>query len=164
MKVQYGTLTEMHKMPRIQLAAPRIAQSIKENTWEAIMVSQGVADMSFGSCRIVDETTEEHWTCRQGGSPGSPDCPFPVDIPYGHDLGAKFLCENSGEVPVLVRVYIAIIDPDGVTRADAYLPPLSHLPNEVNPGVGYYSEYIGGVTLDKIGLWLVYGRIEYEVA
>jgi hypothetical protein len=144
-------------MPLLKLSGRQIAQSINENTWDAINAAQGNADMCFGSCEIIDETTGERWVFREGE-------PYePIDIPYGHEVGVSFLCENCGEIPVKVFVYIELIDPDGIARASARNPRGS-IPNELNPGVGYYSEYIGGVALDKAGLWLVYGRLEYDIA
>lgn len=131
-----------------------------EKTWQALDVAEngggGVGDMSFGSCQIIDETTDESYTFREG----EPQAPY--SLPWAHSVGASFLCTNIGEVTLNVRVYIAIKGPDGVIRADAYLPALSKLPATINPGVGYYSAYIGGVALDELGLWMVYGRLEFE--
>lgn len=149
-----------------EIINPQLAQiglQTSENTWQAINVVQGnggsgVGDMSFGSCQIIDETTGERYVFREGE-------PYdPVSLPWAHLVGASFLCTNIGEVTLKVRAYIAIKDPDGVIRADAYLPALSRLPAIINPDVGYYSDYIGGVALDKLGLWLVYGRLEFDVA
>jgi len=144
-------------MPGIKFTGPKLSQSINEKTWGAIMVSQGIADMCFGSCQIIDETTGEDYIFREGE-------PYdPIDLPYGHEVGASFLCDNCGEVALKVFVYIELIDPDGVARASAWNPRGS-IPASINPGVGYYSENIGPVTLDKTGLWLVYGRLEYDIA
>jgi len=132
-----------------------MATTSKEKTWEAISVAAPAPDMSFGSCQLVDETTGERWVCREGEQPA-----WPISIPYGHQVGTSFLCSNTGDVAVNVFVYISIIDPDGVTRASATLPK-GTIPQTVGPGVGYYSDYIGGVTLDKVGLWLIYGRLDY---
>jgi len=144
-----------------EISNPQLAQIALQNsekTWQAINVAQGVADMSFGSCQIVDETTGKSYTFRVG-------VPYdPVDLPWAHLVGASFLCTNIGDVALKVRVYIAIKDPDGIIRADAYLPALNRLPATINPGVGYYSDYIGGVALDKLGIWLVYGRLEFDIA
>jgi len=129
-----------------------------DKSWNAINVSQAVGDMAFGSCQLIDETTDERWVARQGESSD-----WPINIPYGHLVGASFLCENSGDVPLDVFVYIALIDPDGITRAFDW-NPRGTIPNRLNPGVGYYSNYIGGVQLDKNGLWVIYGRLEYDVA
>jgi hypothetical protein len=142
-------------MNRIQI--PVASLITKEQTWQAISVSQGVADMSFGHAQLVDETTDERWVCREGSPP------WPIDVPYGHKVGASFLCSNTGDVTVKVFVYIELIDPDGIARAYATNPHGS-IPQTVNPGVGYYSEYIGGVPLDKVGLWLIYGRLDYNIA
>lgn len=156
-------------MPLTQIAEeisnPQLAQiglQTSEKTWQAINVAQngngGVGDMSFGSCQLIDETADDRYVFREGE-------PYdPVGLPWGHLVGTSFLCENIGEVTLKVRVYIAIKDPGGVIRADAYLPALSRLPATINPGVGYYSEYIGGVALDKFGLWLIYGRLEFDIA
>jgi hypothetical protein len=145
-------------MPRIQLLNQIGAQYKQENTWDAINVIQAVGEMSFGSCQLVDETTGERWVAR-AGEPS----PFPINIPFGHLVGTSFLCSNTGDVPVKVFVYIAIIDPSGTKRAEAWNPSGS-IPQTVNPGVGYYSQYIGGVQLDRTGLWKIYGRLEYDVA
>lgn len=155
MEVKYGTLTEVANpavIPQI-----KIAGILKEKNWDAIMASQGVAEMCFGSCQIIDETTGEDYIFRQGE-------PYePIDLPYGHEVGASFLCINCGEVAVKVFVYIELRDPDGVARASAWNPGGS-IPNELNPDVFYNSEYIGPVMLDKAGLWVVYGRLEYDIA
>ncbi len=144
-------------MPRI--FAPQIAAlNQKEKTWQAINVIQANPDVAFGSCQIVDETTGIDYICRPGGS-----CPFPVDIPFGHEVTASFLMENSGDIAIDVFIYIEIIDPDGLVRCSEWNPSGS-IPNTINPGVGYYSKNCGPVSLDKTGLWLVYGRIEYEIA
>lgn len=153
--MKWGTLDEAANpavIPQI-----KIAGILKEKNWDAIMASQGVAEMCFGSCQIIDETTDERWVFRQGE-------PYePIDLPVGHEVGTSFLCDNCGEVPVKVFVYIELRDPDGVARASAWNPSGS-IPNELNPGVGYSSEYIGSVMLDKAGLWVVYGRLEYDIA
>jgi hypothetical protein len=129
-------------MPLLKFTGPKISQGI---------------NMCFGSCQIVDETTGQRYTFRKGE-------PYqPVNLPYGHGVGASFLCENCGDIELEVFVYIEIVDPDGTVRASAWNPRGS-IPNKLNPGVGYYSDYIGGVVLDKAGLWLVYGRLEFDVA
>lgn len=110
-------------------------------------------DMSFGSCQLIDEITQARYVSREGN--------WPITMLLGGKVGTSFLCENSGDVALFVRVYIEIRDPDGVGRASAWLPPLSRLPADLNPGVGYYSEYIDDVILDKSGLWLIYGRLNY---
>jgi len=143
-------------MPLIQSVIT--APATVERTWQAINVSQAVGDMEFGSCQLIDETTDERWVARQG-EPSD----WPIYIPYGHLIGASFLCANSGDVPLDVFVYIELIDPEGIVRASAW-NPRGTIPIRLSPGVNYNSEYIGGVQLDKIGLWLIYGRLEYEVA
>lgn len=140
-------------MPIVQ-----VAQNTIDKTWQAINVTaQGIGEMSFGSAQLVDETTSVSYKFRQGEPVVS------IDLPLDHKVGASFLCTNTGEIALKVFVYVAIIDPDGLTRAEAW-NPRGTIPQTVNPGVGYYSDYIGGVSLDKLGLWLIYGRIEYEIA
>jgi len=135
----------------------QIAASLKkEKSWVAMNVSQGTADMSFLSAEVVDETTDMWWH--------SDDLPaWPIAIPFGHSVGCSYLCQNTGQIAVKVFVYLSLIDPQGITRATTKNPRYS-TPQVVDPGMQYYTEPISGVIVDMNGLWVVYGRLEYDIA
>ena len=140
-------------MPLIQLAQIT-AQATKENTWNAINAVQeappGVADIEFTFCYFEDVTTEI----------GYENDEFPVDIPLGHDISGNYGAQNVGDVALKVRLYVELIDPDGIVRSSGWS---SSTPFTVNPGVNMASKSFSA-TLDKLGLWQIYGRIEYDLA
>jgi hypothetical protein len=121
-----------------------------------MQINQGIAEMSFGHPQLIDETTDERWVLREGYPL------WPIDLPLGDTIGTSFLCQNTGDIAVKVFVSIALIDPDGIVRASGVNPNRS-TPQTVNPGVNYTSAYIGGIPLDKLGLWVIYGAIDYGI-
>ena len=131
-----------------------IALSLLENTWVGInAVQQGpppVGDIEFTFCYFDDVTD---------GIPYDNDV-FPVDIPLGHQISGNYGAQNTGDIALKVRLYVELRDPDGMVRSSGWS---SSTPVTLNPGVNIASKSFSA-TLDKLGLWQIYGRIEYDLA
>jgi hypothetical protein len=129
---------------------PQIATEIAENTWDAIQVAAPSADISFEGLHIEDVTAGVGYSSRDG---------LPFNIAYGHEVYGNYSIENIGDVPIFISLLIEVIDPDAIVIVSEWTGHFT-----LNPGVNMASKLTDHFILDKNGLWLVYGRAEFDIA
>ena len=138
----------------VQIYGPRIVQSVAEHTWDAIRVSQVSPELVFGGAWICDDTAGIDYTSRED---------FPANIPYGHLVNGNYNVKNIGDVTLRVYLLIEFINPAGTVVFSAY-DPSPPFPSILNPGGPLTRAPFFGIRLDMVGAWLIYGKMEYEIA
>ncbi|MGQ9545904.1 MAG: hypothetical protein ACUVTR_01895 [Dehalococcoidia bacterium] len=133
------------------IASPLITE---EQTWEAISVAAPRADIQFGGLYIEDVTTNTSHHSRDG---------LPFLIPYGHECYGSYFVTNIGDVAIKLRLLIELYDPNGTLICSKW-EPSSTMFFTVNPGTSMASKSTDHFILNVVGLWLVYGRGEFELA
>jgi hypothetical protein len=126
------------------------ATQIQEKTWDAIQVAAPTADIEFRDLYIHDVTDDEGYSSDYG---------LPFNIAYGHELYGNYRITNIGDVAIAISLLIEVIDPDAMVVVSEWTGPFT-----LNPGVNMASKSSGHFILDKNGLWLVYGRAEFDLA
>lgn len=131
---------------------PAIASpaTIREQTWNAISVGAPLADVGDFGLYIQDVTDNQAYHDRDG---------LPFLIPFGHEVYGNYKCKNIGDVPLKINLLIEVITPSGVVIVSEWTNY-----NNVNPGVSMSSHSTGHFILDEIGMWVIYGRVEFEIA
>lgn len=137
-------------MPLIQMSGQQIAATVVEQTWQAIRVSAPVADVEFGGLYIQDVTDNIAYHSRDG---------LPFDIPFGHEVYGNYNAVNVGDVALNVYLLIEIITPAGIVIVSEWTSYFN-----VTPGPWMASKSTGRFTLDQAGIWVMYGRAEFDIA
>lgn len=142
-------------MPLVQIIQPEIASpATVERTWNAISVAAPVADVGDFGLFIQDVTTGEKHHDRDG---------VPFLIPFGHEVYGNYSFKNIGDVAIKLFSLIEVRDPSGNVIVSKWNPAGS-VPNTVNPGVSVSSGLTGHFLLDMVGIWVVYARVEFDIA
>lgn len=137
-------------MPLIQLSGQQIAATVVDQTWQAIRVSAPLADVGDFGLYIRDVTADQAYHDRDG---------FPFLIPFGHEVYGNYNVKNIGDVSIDVNLLIEVITPSGVVIVSEWTNY-----NNVNPGTSMPSQSTGYFILDQAGIWVVYGRAEFDIA
>ena len=138
-------------MPLVQIIQPEIVSpAIREQTWNAISVGAPVADVGDFGLYIKDVTTGIDYHDRNG---------LPFLIPFGHEVYGNYNCHNIGDVPLNISLLIEVITPTGIV----IVSKSTHFYN-VNPGTAMASKSTGPFILDEIGMWVIYGRAEFDIS
>jgi len=132
---------------------PSIQAATREITWDTISVAAPVAEIEFGGLYIRDVTDDIPYHSRDG---------LPFSIAFGHEVYGNYYVTNIGDVAIVLRLLIEVIDPDGIVVFSGWEPSGS-IGFTVNPGVNMASASTDHFILDKSGLWLVYGRAEFDI-
>ena len=143
-------------MPLVQIIQSEIASPVisREQTWNAISVAAPVADVGDFGLYILDEDTGVKYHDRDG---------TPFDIPYGHAVSGNCNLVNTGEVPIKLFALTEVIDPNGFVIFSKW-EPRGSIPNTLNPGVAMAARYIDTFLLEVVGIWVVYLRVEFDIA
>lgn len=128
---------------------PSIATTT-DMTWEAISVGAPTADIKWGGLFFTDVTANKNYQSRDG---------LPFEIPYGHTVFGNYSIENIGDVSVAIKLLIEIIDPDDVVVVSKWTSRFT-----VPPGSHMSSQSTGQFFLGKMGLWLVHGVADFDIA
>lgn len=134
--------------------ARRIAAGIvvAEQSWNAINVVAGEVAGIIGGATLHDYTTGEQWA----------QYVFPVSIPFGHQIYFGVHAENTGIADQIMSLTIRLKDPDGIVRAETVYTPA--LP-PIAPGESFSKQtFSDRVTIDKAGIWILYVKLEAELA
>ena len=124
-------------------------------TWNAIEVSQngngngGVGDIGDFSLWIQDVTSGEDYKERDG---------LPFLIPFGHQVYGNYICKNIGDVPLSGSLLIEVVNPSGLVIVSK-----SKNFQNASPGTWINSESTGNFILE-LGMYVVYGRAEFDIA
>lgn len=125
---------------------------VDEQSWNAISVEAAeVAGEIFG-VNIFDYTTVESFGSLQ----------FPIlSIPLGHTVYAGAGGRNTGNADLIMTLTIQLMDPDGIVRSEAV-----YTPDRIIVPADYFFENTSDskVTLDKAGTWVLYIKLEAELA
>jgi hypothetical protein len=112
--------------------------------------NQVAAGWIFG-IDIYDETTGGGFVYSEKSGRN----PFPVTIPYDHNIAVSALAENTGDVPQWMQLTIELIDPEGIVRriasADYY---------DVSPSTQLTSGKTDSILPDKPGMWIIHALLE----
>lgn len=123
-------------------------------TWNAIEVSQdgngGVGDVGDFKLWFQDVTSGEDYKERDG---------LPFLIPFGHQVYGNYICNNIGDVPLSGRLLIEVVSPSGLVIVSKW----TNFRN-ISPGTSMASASTGNFILDAMGMWVVYGRAEFDIA
>lgn len=125
-----------------------------ENSWNAISVAEVVADVGDLSLYIQDVTADEAYHSRDG---------LPFNIAFGHEVYGNYNFKNIGDVAIKYFSLIEVRDPAGAVVVSKWSPSGS-IPNTLNPGVSAASASTGNFILDMAGIWIVYARVEFDIA
>jgi len=144
-----------------EISNPQLAQiglQTSGKTWNAISVSQdgngGVGDVGNFGLYILDEDTGVKYHDRDG---------TPFAIPYGHAVSGNCNLRNTGDVPIKLFALTEVIDPNGSVIFSKW-EPRGSIPNTLNPGVAMAARHIDTFLLELVGIWVVYLRVEFEIA
>lgn len=135
-------------MPLIQAAME------SEISWNAISVIEAAADVGDFGLYIQDMTADEAHHDRDG---------LPFNIAFGHEVYGNYNFRNIGDVAIKYFSLIEVRDPGGNVIVSKWSPPGS-IPNTLNPGVAAASATTGHFILDMAGIWVVYARVEFDIA
>jgi len=135
-------------MPGIQ-AAMQV-----ENSWDAINVIEAAPDVGEFGLFIMDVTADE----RHGDEEG-----LPVLIPFGHEVYGNYYFKNIGDVAIKVHCLIEVIDPNGAIIFSEWEPSEGSY-FTLNPDVWMASAPTSHFILDIAGIWVVYARVEFDIA
>ena len=135
-------------MPLIQAAMQT------ENVWDAISVIEAAADVGDFGLYVQDVTANEAHHDRDG---------LPFMIAFGHEVYGNYNFENIGDVAIKYFCLIEVRDPAGNVIISKWSPSGS-IPNTLNPGVSAASASTGHFILDMAGIWVVYARVEFDIA
>jgi len=133
-------------MPLIQAAMET------EVSWNAISVSAPIADVGDFGLYIKDVDTGQGYHDRDG---------VPFFIPFGHKVYGNYNFKNIGDVAIKELNLIEVIAPDGSVIISEWS---GIVPNLLNPGVSRASKSTGNFILNQNGLWVIYARVEFDIA
>jgi len=140
-----------------EISNPQVAQiglQTSGKTWQAISVSQngngGVGDVGDFKLWIQDVTSGLDYKERDG---------LPFLIPFGHQVYGNYICKNIGDVPLSGSLLIEVVNPSGIVIVSK-----SRNFHNINPGTSMASDSTGNFLLDEMGMWVVYGRAEFDIA
>lgn len=110
-------------------------------------------EMSFFGATVYDATTETDHMSRDG---------FPVLLPEGHSVAVSYLTRNTGNETVITRNLIEFIDRTGTVLSSLWEPSSGYF--TVSPETFMTSKKTPYFSLNKAGIWRIYGLIEIESA